>query len=140
KPASEHIGAAAREARRTRRLAELEALIRSGQDQLRTIAAELRALEDRRRTAQTEEAAAPRGDAVREALAREVVARRQLEAARSRAAQLELASSVAREKADAVAAKRDETARDLGLAVWVDRLDRLEDAITHYRDACVELW
>lgn len=93
-----------------------------------------------RQAAESEEAAAPSGDAVRQALAREASARHHLDSARDHAAELELAYSDTRGKADALRAKRDIAARDLRLAEWVDRIAELDGAINRYRDACVDLW
>lgn len=140
KAAAEHIGHAAREETRRRRLGEIERGIAACDAQLEALSAELQGLEARQRTARAEADRAPTEDALRAALATTVAARRAVDGIRGRLTVAEAEIGRRREEEAAARGERDRAAGDLGLAGWVERLDELGEASAQLAQAVSALW
>ena len=130
KPHAEHIGAAAREARRARRIAELSARIAELRTEIAAHDSGLAVTERRRATLDAELAAVPVADEVRAALdAERVVAAMQTDAARVHEHAIAAARAAADSELSAVATRREHAASH-GLPATLDAqaLDRLREA------------
>jgi len=140
KERAEHIGEAAREAARQRRLKELgrrHAELDAARAALEHAASELAA---HREAADAEARAFPDHEPVRTAGAElgqrlSALAHAAEETERARAPEQE-----ARRAHDAARQCRDADAGDLGLLAWVDRLDALADTTHAYELALAKLW
>jgi uncharacterized protein (TIGR02680 family) len=140
KSRAEHLGEAAREAARLRRLEELRtrlAELDAALAHLDEAAAELAA---RRTAAEAEAAVFPDHERVRTAGAEvgqrvSAVARAAEELDRTRAVE-----AGARRDHDAARQRRDADAGDLGLLAWVDRLEALAEGLHAYELALANLW
>jgi uncharacterized protein (TIGR02680 family) len=127
---AEHIGAAAREARRARRIAELSTRIAALQTEIAAHDSGLAATERRRATLDTELADLPPVDQVRAALdAERLVAAMQSDAMRVHEQAIAAARAAADAELEAVAARREHAAAH-GLLPSLDAqaLDRLREA------------
>ncbi|HUY32191.1 MAG TPA: TIGR02680 family protein [Pirellulales bacterium] len=140
KPATQHIGAAAREAERRRRLEQVRAEIAAAELSLDGMSAELDEIGRRDELARREASAAPDDDEVRRAMARIDADSRRVDDMRSRVADIDRRVAERRGALTAATEARDRDARDLGVAAWVDRLRQLEDTIHFYQQALAGLW
>lgn len=140
KPAAQHIGQAARDADRRRRLTILEAEIAEKETLQHEIESELAGLERRQQMAQQERAAAPDESEVHRALAEKGVREQIVAEQRAQLAETERQVETCRHRFTAATQRRDEDARDLGIAHWITRLQELEDGITYYQQALAGFW
>ncbi len=127
---AEHIGAAAREARRARRVTELNARIAELHAEIAAHDSALAATERRRATLDAELAALPAGDELRAALdAEQIVAAMQSDAGRRHEQAIATARSAADAELAADAARREHAgAHGLPAALDEQALDRLREA------------
>ena len=140
KPAAQHIGEAAREAARLRRLRELNDELTAWRRLLSEIRAGLTEIDQREVAAKAEAALAPDDGGVRLSVAERDAQRQQLTQRRVRLREAEARAGVAAEVFARKTAERDAAAVDLGLREWIDRLQSLEDAIGEYQQALGSLW
>ncbi len=140
KPAAEHIGQAAREAARLRRLEELDRELEVSERVLARIHAALGEIDEQEAAAKTEAALAPDDSGVRSAVAKRDAHRQQLMQRTVRLQEAEVRVSKAREMLERKIAERDATAADLGLRAWIDDLRSLEDALQEYQQELISLW
>ncbi len=140
KPAAQHLGAAAREAERRRRLDALAAEIAEVEECRAALAAELERLGERQRAARREAAAVPDDSAVRRAAADLDAAAGLVEQARERLVEAERRVAERRRALEEATTTRDEAARDLGILERLDDLEELEDAAFAYRRSLAVLW
>ena len=140
KPAAQHIGQAAREAARLRRLRDLDDELLAARQALAEIHAALREIDERETTARTEVGLAPNDSGVRGAVAKRDAQRQQLIQRTNRLQEAEVLVSQSRGALRQKAAERDRTAADLGLTAWIDDLSALEDALQEYQHALGLLW
>lgn len=140
KPAAEHIGHAAREAARRRRMEELEQFIASMEEELIELRAAIDDVDRREAIARREADAAPDDGAVRTAVARIAAAAGQTAGLRQRLDEAERRVVERGRELASIAQRRDRDALDLGIAAWVDRPRDLEDAVHAYRQQLAELW
>src|SRR5437762_12815795 len=137
KPAAEHIGQAAREAARLRRLEELDRELEVSERVLARIHAALGEIDEQEAAAKTEAALAPDDSGVRSAVAKRDAHRQQLMQRTVRLQGAEVRVSKAREMLERKIAERDATAADLGLRAWIDDLRSLEDALQEYQQELI---
>ncbi len=140
KPAAQHIGHASREAARRRRMTELQTLIDGTNEKINVINNEIEALTQRAAQLQREVAVAPNDGNVRRALAQLEVARQHVSAMRLRLTEAEARATEKRQKLTASTQERDQTAADLGITEWIDKLPELDEATHAYGQALAELW
>jgi uncharacterized protein (TIGR02680 family) len=140
KPAAQHIGQAAREAARLRRLGELHDELLVRQKALEEIHAALGEIDEQEATARAEVRLAPDDSGVRSAVAKRDAQQQQLMQRAIRFEEAELRVSKARERLGQETAERDATAADLGLGPWIDDLQSLEDALQEYQQSLGALW
>lgn len=140
KPQAEHLGQAAREAARRRRLAELEARLEQLDRDLAGLDAEAKALAGREERLEEEVEAAPTDAPIREATAGHAAAVRQVADLRERHGRAEERATSHRQALAAAEADRAAAASDLGLAEHLDDLDGLAAALAGYREALAGLW
>src|SRR5256884_8317511 len=140
KPAAEHIGQAAREAARLRRLEELDRELEVSERVLARIHVALGEIDEQEAAAKTEAALAPDDSGVRSAVAKRDAHRQQLMQRTVRLQEAEVRVSKAREMLERKIAERDATAADLGLRAWIDDLRSLEDALQEYQQELISLW
>jgi uncharacterized protein (TIGR02680 family) len=140
KEVSQHIGHAAREAARRRRIAELEIDLEAAARFIAGIQEELAELDRRSAQLQREIASAPVDAGVRHALIQIATARETVSGRRLRLTEAENRLTEKRRLATAAVAERDEAARDLGLIDWINNLGGLVEAIHHYGQILAGLW
>jgi uncharacterized protein (TIGR02680 family) len=140
KPAAEHIGRAARERARARRLAELEAQLAALEERRAGLGEARAELERRMATAVRERSQAPAEDGIREAVYAATHAMAEVHPHRVRVAEAETAARERHEALDRTTAARDEAAADLGLAGRAADPGRLLREVDAYRTALAELW
>jgi len=140
KPAAEHVGPAAREAQRQRRLAELDSRLAELERQRESLLAELEQWAARQAAAERELAATPPHADVLQAHAHVAAAANVVRQTRQRVAEAESHVAECRRLLEQAQEKCRTDARDLGLADWLDRLPALEDAIHDYRSQLAGLW
>jgi uncharacterized protein (TIGR02680 family) len=97
-------------------------------------------LAERRRAAAEEHAALPSDAAVRQAWFTAARITDSLPAALDRLQRAEEATTTARTARDHARRRRDVDAADVGLIVWLDRLDELRDEFAAYREALAAVW
>ena len=140
KSSAQHIGHTARESRRLERLRVLEGEIELTQQTERETVAAIEGLAKRELAAQAEADQAPQDDIIIQAMAGLSVATSDVNRAREKAAEAERRAGQAREALASAIEKRNNDARDLGVADWVDRLQELDDGINEYRNSLAALW
>ena len=140
KPAAQHIGQAAREAARLRRLRELDDELLALRQALSAIRAAMTELDQRDAAAKAEAAHAPDDGSVRLSVAERDAQRQQLTQRRVRLREAEARVGAAAEVFERKTTARDATAVDLGLREWIDRLRSLEDALGEYQQVLGSLW
>ena len=140
KPAAEHLGTAAREAARRRRLADLDAQLADLDAQLADLDQRLAAIDDRAQRLAGEHDAAPTDTPIRDAAAAHAAAVRQVAGLRERLADAEAATVRATAELDQARASHGEAATDLGLADGADDLDLLGRHLADYVAALAALW
>ncbi len=140
KPAAQHIGQAAREAARLRRLRELDGELMTLRQAISEIRAALAELDQRDAAAKAEAALVPDDGGVRLSVAERDAQRQQLTQRRVRLHETEARVGAAAEVFQRKTAESDATAVDLGLREWIDRLRSLEDALGEYQQALGSLW
>ncbi len=140
KPRAQHIGQAAREAARLRRLHELDEEIAHQEQILSAIRTAIEAIDDRGRTARAEAERAPNDVHVRSAMASRNAQQSQLTQARVRLLEADARLAATRDTWNRKSAERDAAAIDLGLQRWVENLRALEDAVGNYEQALASLW
>ena len=133
KPAAEHVGQAAREAARLRRLEQLDRELEVSKLELARIHAALSEIHEQEVAAEAEIALAPDDSPVRSAVAKRDAHRQQLVERTVRLQEAEVRVSDAREMLERKIAERDSAAADLGLLPWIDDLRTLEDAVHEYQ-------
>lgn len=133
KAAAEHIGYAARQAARQRRLQHIAALLRALQEQERSIATARDALAERRRTLQQLAAERPSAEALRNAHAMLAAADSRATQARARLGEAQARLQAAREASTAAQAALAQDAADTALPDESSRLDTVHDAVQAYR-------
>ncbi|WP_280551701.1 TIGR02680 family protein [Halomonas sp. 25-S5] len=140
KPAAVHIGHAAREAARQRRLAAIEEELSALARQRAEIAAELEALAERLAAAEQEWRQRPTARALRDAHAGEAAARRARDLQAERLERAREALDSAREALEALRGELYQAAEDLRLPAEREALGRIESALGDYRLAIGELF
>jgi hypothetical protein len=140
KPQAEHIGESSRAAARRRQIATLRQELQSIDDEREQCRAALYGLAERRRAAAEEHAALPSDAAVRQAWFTAARITDSLPAALDRLQRAEEATTTARTARDHARRRRDVDAADVGLIVWLDRLDELRDEFAAYREALAAVW
>jgi uncharacterized protein (TIGR02680 family) len=140
KPAAQHIGHAAREAERLRRLRECDAAISQLHESIAIRNAALEELARRSRAGDDEADRAPSEDPIRTAIAQRNAARFQLDGARLRLLDVESALNLAKDDLHQKTTRRDHSAADLGLHHWIDRTTEYDEAINAYRRQMGTLW
>ena len=129
----QHIGAAAREARRQRQIELLAEEIASATLQLSKLEAATQSLDDDRRQIKAALDVVPTNESFKGAIVRRLEAAAQLLKVQQRLDEkLEQVGQARTELAQAER-RRDRDADDLGLSAWVERLAELEKAITDFR-------
>jgi uncharacterized protein (TIGR02680 family) len=137
---AQHIGHAAREAERQRRLAELSRVIDEASAIQMAIQRELEALAERAATVAREEATAPSDETIRRLQVEFSTAAKAVAVARLRLTEAESRVEKCRAKLMDSTAARDRDARDLNIAAWVDKLSDLDELLASYRETTAELW
>ncbi len=140
KAEAEHLGRAAREALRRRRLAELAAAIAEAENKIGRFRTVLENLERRLGKAKQEAEAAPGPDPIFQDHGRIDAAARQVDELRTRLARSEKDLAVRRETHSRLLRERDREAADLRLTAWIDDLDGLIDRIHEYQTCLATLW
>ena len=140
KPAAVHIGHAARQAERRRRLAELALSVTEAEDELQRAREALEVHAERRKRADEERREAPSEEPLRSAIGQLLLAGRIVHdlAGRVAAADAEVVS--AREARDSARERLVLEAEELGLAHRLDDLKGLSDRIREYENAAASLW
>jgi uncharacterized protein (TIGR02680 family) len=140
KAAAQHLGASARETERLRQIAEVEVRLGTAQAEKALVYAEIAALDARSQTARNEGTAAPRDDAVRQAIAERNSATGQVNQLHRRVEAAEKTVRESRTTWNIAVQKRDADARDVGLEDWVGKLSQIKDGVHHYRTTLAGLW
>ncbi|PRY70933.1 TIGR02680 family protein [Halomonas ventosae] len=140
KPAAVHIGHAAREAARQRRLAAIEDELAALARQRAEIAAALEALAARLEAAEQEWRQRPTAQVLRDAHANEAAARRSRDLQAERLERAREALEAAREALEALRGELYQAAEDLRLPADREALARIETALGDYRLAVGELF
>lgn len=134
KVAAEHIGAAARERTRVRRIAELDAEITAREAEAEAADRRVAAADERTAAIAADIAAAPDETALREAEAAVPPAERALADAEARLAVAAERQAAADAAATTARQALDRRASETGLAAWLDDLPGLASATREYRD------
>jgi predicted GIY-YIG superfamily endonuclease len=137
---AQHIGHAAREATRRRRIEELEIDLEAAARIIAGIQEELAEMDRRSVQLQREIASAPVDADVRHALIQIATARESVSGRRLRLTEAENRLADKRRLANAAVAERDEAARDFGLIDWINNLGGLIEAIHQYGQILAGLW
>jgi uncharacterized protein (TIGR02680 family) len=140
KPAAVHIGHAAREAARKRRLATIEDELSALARQRADIAAALESLAARMEAAEHEWRQRPTARALRDAHAAEAAARRARDLQAERLERAREALDTTREALEALRGELYQAAEDLRLPAEREALARIESALGDYRLAIGELF
>lgn len=140
KPAAEHLGAAAREAARRRRLAELDEQLIVLTRRLGELDAERADLDAREQRLADEADTAPTDSPVRDAQAALLAISRQVASFRDRLAVAEQEVARRRGALRRVTDEQSAAAADLGLSDHLDELDQLNHAVSAYAAALARLW
>ncbi len=131
----EHVGGAAREAARRRRLAELDEHLAALDRRLETLGEARRSLERRLERLAAEVAAAPSEEPLRQARHRAGAAGEEEGRRRQELAREEEATAHARQEEQAAARRLDRRARELDPGrEWTDRLEDLDELVRWLRD------
>lgn len=136
---AEHIGAAAREAARQRRLAELASRLAELADASSALAAEVRALDARMADLDAERRRAPSSEALRQALAGAAGALAEEGRRKAELAEAEARAGAARAAHEEARARLLERARALALSPFVEDLAAFRRGLDSYRHALREL-
>ena len=140
KPVSEHIGHAAREAARMRKMEELAGKVQLARNTSESIQRDLDLLAKRLEQVTSEAAQAPDDGALRGALAQVETSRASVSRARLRLSEAEARMNqlqrALREKTD----QRNQAASDLGIADWIERIGELLEALHAYSESLASLW
>lgn len=137
KSAACHIGQGAREAARRARLLTLETLITESEARLSALESEREAARTRQEAARAEAAGVPSSQAVRQVWADLRAASRQIRDLQAKVAEAELRAFKLQQAAVELREARDDDARDLGLADWVERLEELQERVHECQEALV---
>lgn len=140
KPAVEHVGPAARDQARRRRLDELDELDRGVQSRRGELARQRARLAERRTTLDAEVAALPGDEHVRETAASVTSVTAELARADEHVAVVERRLTSVIATLDQAVSSRDEAAADLGLPGDATGLDAVAAAVAGYRLALAALW
>lgn len=140
KPEAEHVGLAARETQRQRRLAELDARLADWERRRDALVAELKQWTERQAAVEHQRAAAPDPEPVVQAHAHAAAAAAAVHRARERVAEAEVHVGRCRIAFEQAEEKCQADARDLGLADWLKHLPELEVAVYEYRNELAGLW
>ena len=140
KPASEHIGHAAREAARLRRMEEFASKIRVARNTSESIQRELDLLADRLAQVTREAAQAPDDGALRAALAQVEAGRASVSRARLRLSETEARMNQLQRALNEKRDQRNQAASDLGIADWTERTQDLLEALHDYSESLASLW
>lgn len=140
KSAAEHVGLAAREAQRQRRLTQLDGRLAELGHQRETLLAELECWAARQAAAEQQLVATPSHGDVLQSHANVAAAANVVRQARDRVAEAETYVAECRQHLEQMQEKCHADARDLGLAEWLDRLPAMEDSIHEYRSLLAGLW
>lgn len=140
KPLAQHIGRAARDAQRQRRLVELSAAIDQAAQSMTDIQRDLDGLEARAAVVQNEEMSAPQDGQVRDSRASLAQAGNAVSALRLRLAEAEVTVALCRRELEAATSRRTRDAQDLRLSEWIERLPELDEAVANYRAQVAEFW
>lgn len=140
KNAAEHIGESARDAARRARLSTLAVEIETSEREKIAVESELTSLKERESTTRAEIEAIPDEGSLRDALAFVSSSERQSSALRAQVAELEAQTIECHRVLAEQIHKRDQSASDLGLIRWVDRLSQFDQALTEYRIGAGDLF
>ncbi|MBW3577072.1 MAG: TIGR02680 family protein [Actinobacteria bacterium] len=140
KQQAEHLGHAARQAARRRRLAELDRVLAAIDERLDGLAADADRIDRRAVRLAAEVEAAPTDTAIRAAEAARAQAAARVARLRGEVAVGEEAVAARRRELEKAERARTEAATDLGLADHLDRLDGLTAALADYRERLARLW
>jgi len=140
KPAAQHLGHASREAARRARMARLETDIQAAQRATEAIKQELALLAERTERLHQETEQAPSDGNVRRALAQAEAWRENVMQMRSRLTEAEGLVGEKRRAMNAVIEERNQTASDLKVTDWMDRIAALIDSTHIYSHGLAELW
>ena len=137
---AQHIGQAARDAARLRRLRELDLELESLAQSLSAIRNALNELDQRETAARAEASRAPNDNGIRTAVAERDAHRKQLAHGRVRLQDAQIQVAAKAQELEQKTSERDTAATDLRLREWVDRLPALIDALGDYQQALAALW
>lgn len=140
KPAEQHIGPAAREADRQRRLKALDVQISDRQRERAAVQDDIDRLANREEVVRSELAQVPDGTEVLRARAGVAAAAREVQDCRRRVTEVETRVVEKRRALETATKQRNLDARDLGIADRVDDLDTLYDAIHMYLRGLAGFW
>lgn len=129
----QHIGQAAREAERQRRLVDLRQQLSDCDAALQDCDSQLATIEQRRQRAHDEAGQAPDEQAIRHRLAQLEIAQSQLAKARQELTEAEQTLANKTNEYDQAVQSRDQDAQDLGLTAWVGRTEELMNNVAEYR-------
>ncbi|MBI3462344.1 MAG: TIGR02680 family protein [Planctomycetes bacterium] len=140
KPVAQHIGHAARETERRRRLTELSDAIDKAVAVERAILNELEVLDGRNATIAQEAATVPSDEAVRRLQAELVASTKSVAAARLQLTEAESRVEKCRNQLTEITSARDRDAADMKLSAWVEKLNEFEELLAQYREHVAKLW
>jgi uncharacterized protein (TIGR02680 family) len=140
KPQATHIGHAAREIARLKRLRELDEEIASSEKTRAQIVDSIARIGGSEVSAQAHAHRVPRDDTVRSAIAKRDLLQLSLHQAKLRFTEAEQRANAAQTSLDEAIKRRDAVAIDLGLTAWINNLDELNDSLTNYQGLLSRLW
>lgn len=140
KPEARHIGAAAREAARRRRLEELEERLREISDRIEELSRRRREVAERLEALEREVASVPQEAPLRRATRDAAAAAEDLRRRRAELAEAETAAAQAREAWEAAVRKLEEQARASGLGPYLDNLPGYRRRLDAWEGAFRELF
>jgi uncharacterized protein (TIGR02680 family) len=140
KTAAEHVGTAARDQARLRRMSDLRVEIDAMQASLSALGVELSMLDGREQQARAEADAAPDEEALRQAAAVRDAKAEAIRDCRHRVVEQEGRVTELRRDTEQARQKLEETAQAVGLSAWIDDLRGLDRALANYDGALKGLW
>lgn len=140
KAAAQFIGHDAREAQRIRRLSEVRADLRRIRAESAQLEQQRQALDGRSTAIDEQVRAVPADSAIRAAATAVTFATQRLVERRRALTNSEQVVAERKATADRAREARDLDALDLGLSMWIDRVDELDREMTSYQRALAELW
>ena len=140
KESAQFIGHDAREEQRVRHLTTVRAELRRIGEQVKQLDQHRRSLDGKSTAIERQVKAVPADSAIRAAATAVTVAAQKLIECRKAFTNAEQVVADRRTKADSARDARDLDARDLGLFMWVDRLDELDRKMASYQCVLAELW